>query len=121
MEGAFDVPEVANPQALVDLVVQLFVSHPRDLGAVSILHLMLMNAQDEEVGELVRNAQKASLQSAVEQTIGDSGRAALFMSVILGMSIAEKSLHLDGIAPYDSPEYEAQLRHMLWASLDFEG
>lgn len=119
LEGAFDTPEVSTPKALVDLVVQLFMSHPRDSKEVSVLNLMLMNAQDEEVGSLVRTQQQAILQAATERAIGDPTRAALFMAVILGMSVAEKSLHLPGIAPCQSPEYEAQLRHMLEAALSY--
>jgi len=120
LEGAFDLPKVTTPQALVDLTVQLFTIHPRDKGAVSVLHLLLMNAQDEEVGELVRSRQNTELQSLLEDAIGNKTRAALFMSVILGMSVAEKSLHLNGIAPFDSPEYEAQLRYMLENAVTFE-
>ncbi|WP_299412120.1 TetR/AcrR family transcriptional regulator [uncultured Sulfitobacter sp.] len=119
LEGAFDTPEASSPAELVDMVVQLFVSHPRDAGSVSILHLMLMNAQDEEVGEAVREAHQKGLQTACERAVGDPARAALFMAVILGMSVAEKSLHLSGIAPFDTPEYEAQLRHMLNAALAY--
>lgn len=121
LEGAFDMPDATTPKELVDMVVHLFVTHPRDAASVSILHLMLMNAQDEEVGGLVRAAHQVGLQAAVERAAGDRARAALFMAVILGMSVAEKSLHLSGIAPYDSPEYEMQLRHMLEAALAYEG
>ncbi|MCX7564748.1 TetR/AcrR family transcriptional regulator [Sulfitobacter sp. F26169L] len=120
LEGAFDTPPAATPAELVETVVQLFVSHPRDPDAVSMLNLMLMNAQDEEVGALVRARQQAVLQTAAERAIGDPARAALFMAVVLGMSVAEKSLHLSGIAPCDTPEYEAQLRHMLLAALSFQ-
>lgn len=117
--GAFEIPDVSTPEALVDMVVLLFADHPRDAESVSILQLMLMNAQDEEVGELVRAAQNTDLQSTIEKLIGDPAQAALFMSVILGISIAEKSLLLTGIAPCDTPEYEAQLRHMLNAALTY--
>lgn len=119
LEGAFDTPEVNSPAALVDLVVHLFTSAPRDVTQPSVLHLMLMNAQDEEVGALVRAAQQGTMQTMVENALGDRTRAALFMAVLLGMMVAEKSLHLDGIATFESPEYEAQLRHMLNAALTY--
>lgn len=120
LEGAFDTPPVETAEELVEMVVQLFVSHPRDATDVSVLHLMLMNAQDEEVGNLVRKQQQALLQTAVEHATGDQTRAALFMAAILGMSVAEKSLHLKGIAPYDTVEYEKQLRHMLTSALAYQ-
>jgi len=61
------------------------------------------------------------MQTVIEQVTGDKTRAALFMAVTLGMSVAEKSMHLPGIAPHDTPEYAAQLRHMLEAALAFKG
>lgn len=119
LEIAFDTPQADGPDALVDMVVQLFASHPRDAAAPTILHLMQMNAQDEEVGALVRDAQRNGLQAMIETAVGSPQRAALFMAVVLGISVAEKSLHLTGIAPHDSPEYEEQLRHLLNAALSF--
>jgi AcrR family transcriptional regulator len=117
LEGAFDSPDAHTAEALVNIVVHLFVSHPRTPGAVSILNLLLMNAQDEEVGEMVREAQRVGLQEKTEQAIGDPVRAAMFIAVIMGISVAEKSLQLHGIAPGDALLYEAQLRHMLEAAL----
>ncbi|KEJ89850.1 TetR/AcrR family transcriptional regulator [Sulfitobacter donghicola] len=120
IEGAFDLPDVSSREALVELTVELFVNHPRDGQAVSVLNLMLMNAQDEEVGGLVREKQQEVMQSAVEKAIGDRTQAALFMAVILGISVVEKTLHLAAIGQYDTPEYEAQLRHMLNAALSYQ-
>jgi len=121
LEGAFDLPDVSTPSELVDMTVRLFTDHTRDKSTVSPLHLLLMNAQDEEVGPLVRDRQTEHFQSVLETVIGAPTPAALYMSVILGVGIAEKSLHLDGIAAYDSPEYEAQLRYMLEAAIAFDG
>ena len=85
-----------------------------------MLQLILMNAHDEEVGDIVRAAHDEGMQSALEEITGDPVRAALFMAVTLGLSVAEKSMQLRGIAPYDTPAYEAQLRHMLRAALNFQ-
>jgi hypothetical protein len=57
------------------------------------------------------------LQEKAERAIGNPVRAAMFIAVIMGISLAEKSLQLGGIAPSDDPLYEAQLRHMLEAAL----
>lgn len=121
LEGAFDVPSVPDARALVEACVQMFVQAPRGGTMPSVLQLMLMNAHDPEVGDLVRASQYAGMQREIEAATGDKTRAALFMAVTLGMSVAEKSMHLPGIAPHDTPAYEAQLRHMLEAALDFEG
>ncbi len=120
LEGAFDVPDVADEAELVDVAVRMFTTAPRNGMVPSVLQLLLMNAHDEEVGDMVRAAHHAKMQAGLEAVIGDPARAALFMAATLGMSVAEKSLHLPGIAPHDTPEYEAQLRHMLNASLSYK-
>ncbi|MEQ6250271.1 TetR family transcriptional regulator [Sulfitobacter sp. HNIBRBA3233] len=118
LDGAFDVPEVADESELLEMVVHMFVSAPRGGEMPSMLQLMLMNAHDPEVGDRVRAAQIAGMQDKLTATLGgDARRAALFMSAVLGMSVAEKSLHLPGIPPHDTPEYEAQLRHLLSCAL----
>lgn len=121
LDGAFDLPPVTTPAELVDMTVHLFSDHARDKATVSLLHLLLMNAQDEEVGALVRDLQNRHLQTVLETVLGAPAPAALYMSVILGIGIAEKSLHLQGIAPHDTPEYECQLRYLLEAAIDFKG
>jgi AcrR family transcriptional regulator len=120
LQGAFDVPPLTDAHSVVEIVVQLFITHPRDPEQPSILHLLQMNAQDSEVGAAVRSALDAQLQSRIEIALGCPARAALLTAVIMGMSVAEKSLHLSGIAPCDTPAYEAQLRHMLQAALSFQ-
>ena len=119
LDGAFDVPEVADEAELVETVVQMFTTAPRGGSVPSVLQLVLMNAHDEEVGDIVRAAHTEGMQSALETVTRDPARAALFMAVTLGLSVAEKSLQLRGIAPHDTPEYEAQLRHMLEAALAY--
>ncbi|MEM1129923.1 MAG: TetR family transcriptional regulator [Pseudomonadota bacterium] len=121
LDLAFDLsgfPE-ADADALVDRIVDIFVSTPRDCETPSIVRMILTNAHDPHVGALVRARHAEVLQAYLDRIIGNSERAALFMSVCLGLSVAEKSLKLDGIAPPGSPVYEAQLRHMLQAALTF--
>ncbi|GGP69880.1 TetR/AcrR family transcriptional regulator [Shewanella saliphila] len=104
---------------LVDMTVSIMASTPKDEEQPSIIRLIQMNAHDETVGELVREQQKIAMQNYLEQVIGDKTRAALFMVVLLGISMAEASLHLTGIAKPESQEYEKQLRHMLSAALNY--
>ena len=114
------VDAIPTPDDLVDIIVQIFTQAPRDHATPSVIQLMFMNAHDAEVGGLVRRLQAEQMQSALEAVIGDRQKAALFMAAILGFSVAEKSLHLEGIAPHDTQTYEAQLRHVLNAALRFE-
>ncbi|MGB3245829.1 MAG: helix-turn-helix domain-containing protein [Sulfitobacter sp.] len=109
-----------TPDDLVFAVVQIFVSAPRGGADPSSMRMIVMNADDEEVGDLVRAAQAEQLQTPLTQMLGSPARAALFMAACLGLSVAEKSLHLDGIAPVGSDTYEAQVRQMLEAALAFE-
>ena len=105
---------------LVDSVVEMFVTAPRGGLDPSVMRMVLMNAHDDEVGNLVRAAHEDQIQQTLEQALGSPERAALFMAAAYGMSVAEKSLHLDGIARVGTPKYEAQVRHMLEVALAFQ-
>ncbi|MEM1300890.1 MAG: hypothetical protein AAGH68_16595, partial [Pseudomonadota bacterium] len=83
------------------------------------VRMMLMNAHDDEVGASVREIQQHGLQAELERIVGDPARAALLMAVMLGFSVAEKSLHLGAIPAPDTVDYEAQLRHLLASALAF--
>lgn len=104
---------------LVDMTVSIMASTPKGEEQPSIIRLIQMNAHDETVGELVREQQKKTMQNYLEKVIGDEKRAALFMVVLLGISMAEASLYLTGIAKPESQEYKKQLRHMLSAALNY--
>lgn len=123
LDRAFDAVRLPDDsaEALVDHVVEIFVTTPRDGEAPSVVRMILMNAHDRDVGALVRARHADGLQAQLEQVIGDRARAALFMAVCLGIGVAEKSLRLTGIAPVGTPAYEAQLRHLLAAALDYGG
>lgn len=106
-------------EALIDFCTKLFIAAPRD-DTPSFLRMILMNAHDEAVADKVKQHHQTYLQSALEEATGSKQRAALFISVMLGISVAERSLALDGIAPHNSPAYEAQVRHMLKSALAFK-
>lgn len=110
---ALDPVEVPDADSLISAVVDLFTSAPRDTGQPSPTALILMNAGDEQVGQLVRDAYTRNWQQPLETILGDAGLAALFSAAMLGMSVAEKTMHLDGIAPPSSGEYVRQLRRLL--------
>jgi AcrR family transcriptional regulator len=123
LEGAFDTSALpqTNGADLIEAVVHLFSIASRNADDPSVIRLILMNAHEAEVGELVRAAHTEQMQSYLEQVIGDPTCAALFMAVILGASVAEKSLRLRAMAPLGSPEYAAELRYMLRAALAYGG
>lgn len=121
LSDAFDVPDIHDEAALLDLVVELFMHTPRGESAMpSSLQLIQTNANDPEVGGMVRAAQSDGMQSKLEEILGDRMRAALFMSVLMGFAMAEKTLKLEGIAPPGSRAFEAQLRHLITSALAFQ-
>ena len=123
LEGAFDTRHLpqTNGADLIEAVVHLFSIAAGHGDDPSVIRLILMNAHEAEVGEIVRAAHMGQMQSYLERVIGDPTRAALFMAVILGASVAEKSLHLRAMAPLGSTEYAAELRYMLRAALTYGG
>jgi AcrR family transcriptional regulator len=119
LEGAFDTPDFADENDLVETVLRMFVEAPRGGDTPSVLLLIQTNANDPDVGALVRMAQSDGMQEKLEALLGDSARAALFMSVLLGFGVAEKTLKLKGIADPGSAAFEAQLRHLMTSALSF--
>lgn len=123
LDGAFDTRHLpqTNGADLIEAVVHLFSTASRNVNDPSVIRLILMNAHEPEVGEMVRAAHTEQMQSYLERVIGDPTRAALFMAVILGASVAEKSLRLRAMAPLGSAAYAAELRYMLQATLAYGG
>lgn len=123
LDGAFDTSDLPQTSSadLIDAVVHLFSIASRNVDDPSVIRLILMNAHDADVGAMVRAAHATQMQSYLERVIGDPARAALFMAVILGASVAEKSLRLHAMAPMGGAENAARLRYMLRAALNFGG
>ena len=123
LEGAFelDPPVPTTRDALVDRFVRMFVDAPRESPVPSVLQMLLTNAHDADVGALVQRRFQETVYAWIVSLTGDHLSAGLFVAVVLGMSISEKSLHLPGIAPFDSQDYEAQLRYLMTAALHFDG
>ncbi len=117
---AFVSPDVPDEQTLMDTVMQMFIDAPRDRETPSTLQLIQTNATDPEVGDSVRTAHAEDMQAKLEQVIGDKDRAALFMSVVMGYALGEKTLKLDGIAEPGSRAFEAQLRHLMASALAYK-
>lgn len=119
LAGAFDFgPVAASPDALIEHFVTLFSTAPRGPQAeVSPLRMVLTNAHDAAVGPLVQESFQQVYTSHIVEVIGAPRPAALFVAALFGISVAEKSLHLQGIGLPSSSVYADQLRHMLRAAL----
>lgn len=121
LETAFDEADLADGslEHLMDGVIAAFVNAPRDGSEPSIVQLILMNSNEDEVGQIVRDLHAKKMQSKLAALIGDEAKAALFMAGLLGLSVAEKTLRIKGIATPGTDEYVAQLRHVMQTALTF--
>lgn len=111
-----DAKEIRDVTSLIDFVVHAFCVAERDADTPPASAMILINAGDPEVGALVRQKYQENWQEPLQEILKDSSKAALFSASMLGMSVAEKTLHLSGIAEPDSADYERQLRTLLTAA-----
>ena len=119
LENAFATPDVRDEAELMDAVTAMFIHAPRGGDTPSILQLIQTNAADPDIGELVRAAHAHGMQDKLEALLQSKSRAALFMSVLMGFALGEKTLKLSGIPAPGDPAFEAQLRHLMRAALAF--
>jgi AcrR family transcriptional regulator len=105
-------------EALVDMLVEMFANAPKGGVEASPISMILLNASDDEVGALVAQRQYDCWQNALEAIIGSKSQAALFFAAVMGFSVAQKTLHMDGIATAGTDQHRAQLRHMLMSALN---
>ncbi|MGR3323448.1 MAG: TetR/AcrR family transcriptional regulator [Pseudooceanicola sp.] len=118
LHEAFDALELPDTtEGLIEYVVAIYCSEPREAAAPSLITLITSNAHDEDVGPLVREQFRDKVQDHLDRVIGDPGRAALLMAALIGFAVAEKGLRLPGIAPAGTPEFEVQLRQLIRCAL----
>jgi len=102
-----------STHTLIDAIVELFSNGPKDNIEASPISMILTNADDAEVGEIVKQVQYEYWQKGLEEIIGCKHQAAMFFGAVMGFCVAQKSLRLDGVAKVGSEMYRAQLRHVL--------
>ena len=108
--GSTDPADFNSAEEFVDLIVEMFANAPKDGVEASPISLILMNATDPDVGEMVVQGQYESWQRPIEKILGSKSRAAVFFAAVLGFSVVQKSMKMDGIAPAGSDEHRAQFR-----------
>jgi AcrR family transcriptional regulator len=112
-----DPDDFSTVDSLVDVFVELFANAPKEGVEASPITMILLNANDNEVGPIVARIQHQYWQSGLEKIIGSKSQAALFFAAMMGFSVAQKTLRLDGIAELGSDAYRAQFRHMLTTAI----
>ncbi|MFT6675371.1 MAG: AcrR family transcriptional regulator [Sulfitobacter sp.] len=123
LEDAFDDASAfpVTPDALVDAMTRLFVTTPRGEDMPTVVRMILSNAHDDEVGEKVRQLTDAHFYKPLLTVIGTPPRTLLFISVLFGIIVTEKTLKLPDYPSPQSRDYEHMLRHMMTAALDYSG
>ena len=112
-----DPNEIGTVDMLIGGLVEMYANPPPELVEASPISMILMNANDDEVGALVAERQHACWQRPLEQIVGSKPRAAVFFAALMGFSVAQKTLKMDGIAPAGSADHRAQLEHILRSAL----
>lgn len=123
MEGAFHWPDILDPAGPdpAEVAVAKYASPKTCDLQMSVTRMIVMNAADPEVGDLVRAALRAHLLDPLQKRLGgDAQHLAMFVAVILGVSVARQNLALAGMVEGPPEAFEAQLRHLLDAALSFE-
>lgn len=113
-----DIAVLPDPDSLIDWVVTMFVEAPRRPDLPSPTGMILINANDPEVGEAVRASYASCWHAPLVKILGSAERASAFSAAMLGMSVAEKTLRLDGFAAPTSPAYRTRLEETLRAAVN---
>lgn len=121
---AFDWPELISPDKdPVEVVIEKYANPESDAHQTSVIRMIVMNANDPQVGELVRQTLRHTVLDPLEARIGGpqaSNRLAMFVAVLLGASMVRQSLQLPGMAAVEPDVYARQLRHLVEAALHFD-
>ena len=112
-----DPDDFPTVDSLVDAFVDMFANAPKEETQASPITMILLNANDSEVGPIIARIQHQYWQGGLEKIIGSKSQAALFFASMMGFSVAQKTLRLDGIADVGSDAYRLQFRHMLTTAI----
>lgn len=125
LDAAFDWPELlATDRDPVEVAVTKYANPETDWEEISATRMIVANAGDPEVGDLVRQRLRDTLLDPLQERMGGAQAApnlALFIAVVLGASMVRQCLRLPAMAKASPEEYAAQLRYMIDAALAFDG
>lgn len=124
LDSAFVWPELfAEGADPVDVAIAKYANPETDEIEVSATGMIVANAGDPEVGDLVRQRLWDNILAPLQDRMGGAAAApnlALFIATILGASMARQCLRLPALAEASPEEYARQLRHMVDAALSYE-
>ncbi len=124
LNTAFDWPELLAADDPSVVAIAKYAAPDAGAADTAAVRMIVMNAADPEVGDLVREGLQVKLLKPLQDKMGGgegaAQRLALFIAVILGASMARQSLQLPGVADVPPETYAAQLRQLVDAALTFE-
>ena len=124
LSDAFDWPEALqlNPMELHEAVIQEMAYETDPDDNVTTIRMLLMNASDPEVGNLVIESYKKRMLEPLGDRLSALGTPlgiALSTSVIVGLSQARKVLKLPALQDLSQDEVADVLRYLTKAALDY--
>ena len=125
LEGAFDWGQLTAGLEgdFIDMISELMTLTPEEYGQVDGLKMIVMNAADPEAGSLVMQLFLEQGLAPLVHMLGGEDKAvnaSLFMSTLVGLSMARKTLKLPNMADAPKPEVKAQVAHLLNAALSYQ-
>ena len=108
-----EAKDFQSSQELIEAIVEKFSNGDKNNSEASPLSMILSNADDPEVSEIIKQVQYEYWQKGIEEILGSKHQAAMFFGAIMGFCVAQKSLSLDGVGKVGSEMYRSQLRYIL--------
>lgn len=124
LDSAFVWPELfAEGADPVEVAIAKYANPATDDVEISATGMIVANAGDPEVGDLVRQRLWENILGPLQERMGGEQVApnlALFIAFILGASMARQSLRLPAFTEASPKEYAKQLRYMVDAALAYD-
>lgn len=124
LDSAFVWPELLAEEAdPVEVAIAKYANPATDEVEISATAMIVANAGDPDVGDLVRQRLWDNILAPLQERMGGEAIAAnlaLFIAAILGASMVRQCLRLPAMAAASPDEYASQLRHMVDAALSYD-
>ena len=124
LEQAFDWPDLQDPDRdPIEVTLQKYANPATDALQVASTRMIVLNAGDPEVGDLVRARLRQKIFAPLLARLGGPQAApnlAMLVAVVLGAATVRHILRLPGMAEQPDEAYADQLRHLMQAALGFE-
>lgn len=124
LDSAFVWPalfaEGADP---IEVAIAKYANPQTDAVEISATRMIIANAGDPEVGDLVRQRLWENILAPLQERLGGEAIApnlALFIATVLGASMSRQILRLPAMAQATPEEYARQLRHMIDAAMAYQ-